>query len=208
MPSLNIGVLVSGNGTNLQALIDAVEKGKIKGTVSVVLSSREDAYALKRARNHGIEAVFLDPEKYPDRDTYCKALARELKRRQVGLVCLAGFMYILSPYFISQFKYRIINIHPALLPSFGGKGMYGYHVHEAVINSGESVSGCTVHFVDEGCDTGPIILQSMVSVLSDDTPEKLAQRVLTEEHRIYPEVVRLFSEGKIIIENSTVKIKD
>ncbi len=208
MPDLNIGILVSGNGTNLQSIIDAVERGEIKGTIAVVISSKKDAFALQRAHNHNIEAVFLDPEKYPERDEYCRALVDELQSRQVGLVCLAGFMHILTPYFVAQFKYKTINIHPALLPSFGGKGMYGHHVHEAVISSGENVSGCTVHFVDEGCDTGPIILQSKVPVYTNDTPESLAERVLKEEHKIYPEAVRLFSEGRIEIDNCKVTIKN
>ncbi|MFH1238569.1 MAG: phosphoribosylglycinamide formyltransferase [bacterium] len=207
MKKVKIGVLVSGGGTNLQALIEAREAGKINGEISVVISNRPDAFALERAKKHKIEALFLDPKKYKTRENYSKALTTELKKRGIGLVCLAGFMCILTTYFVKNFKYKCLNIHPALLPSFGGEGMYGHHVHEAVIKSGVKFSGCTVHFVDEGCDTGPIILQRVVPVRDTDTADTLAARILKEEHKAYPEAVRLFCAGKLKIQNKRVLIK-
>jgi phosphoribosylglycinamide formyltransferase 1 len=207
LKKVKIGVLVSGGGSNLQALIDACQAGKIDGQISVVISNKADAFALKRAKKHKIETVFLDRKKYKTRDAYSKALARELKKRKIGLVCLAGFMCILSPSFVKNFKYKIVNIHPALLPAFGGEGMYGHHVHEAVIKAGVKSSGCSVHFVNEGCDTGPIILQRTVPVKTNDTPETLAARVLKEEHKAYPEAVRLFCAGKLKIQNGKVTVQ-
>ncbi|MDI6641865.1 MAG: phosphoribosylglycinamide formyltransferase, partial [Elusimicrobiota bacterium] len=144
---LKIGVLVSGSGTNLQAIIDACQSGYLPAKVVVVISNRKDAYALERAKRHNIEALFIDRKLYQNEISYSAKLVEELKMRQVDLVCLAGFLLKLGPNFIEQFRNRILNIHPALLPKFGGKGMYGHHVHEAVLKSGEKVSGCTVHFV-------------------------------------------------------------
>lgn len=207
MEKVRIGVLVSGGGTNLQALIDAEDEGKINGKILVVISTKENVYALQRAKKHNIDTVILDPKKYSDRLEYTKTVTEELKRRNIELVCLAGFMCILGPYFVENFPNRAMNIHPALLPSFGGEGLYGHLVHESVIKSGVKFSGCTVHLVDEGCDTGPIILQRVVPVLDDDTPETLAERVLQEEHLAYPEAVRLFCEGRLEIKGKRVIIK-
>lgn len=204
---LKVAVLVSGGGTNLQAIIDAVKTKKIKNVkLALVLSNNPDAYALVRAEKAGIEKLVLIEKKYRTRLEYAKTLVKELKKRKIELICLAGFMIILDPYFIRHFKNRILNIHPALLPAFGGTGMYGHHVHEAVLKSGAKFSGCTVHFVDEGCDTGPIILQKVVPVLDDDTPKSLAKRILRFEHKIYPEAVRLFSEGRLKIMGKRVRI--
>lgn len=207
MEKVKIGVLVSGGGTNLQAIIDAQDAGEINGNISVVISNKKDAYALERAKKHHIETLFLDPERYPDRVEYTKTITEELKKRGVGLVCLAGFMCILGPYFVERFRGKAMNIHPALLPSFGGKGLYGHHVHEAVIKAGVKFSGCTVHFVDEGCDTGPIILQKVVPVLDNDIPESLAEKVLKQEHKAYPEAVALFCAGRLKIKEKRVIIE-
>ena len=210
---VRVAVLVSGGGTNLQALIDSVRVSKYQSArvkrpkIVLVVSNNPDAYALVRARKAGIETLVLSEKKYRTRLDYAKALVRELKKKKIDLICLAGFMAILDPYFVRHFKNKILNIHPALLPSFGGEGMYGHHVHEAVLKSGAKFSGCTVHFVDEGCDTGPIILQRIVPVLDNDTPESLAKRILKFEHRIYPEAVKLVARGGLKIEGKRVKIK-
>jgi len=203
---LKIGVLVSGDGSNLQAIIDAVRRKKIKAEISIVISSKADAYALTRAGKYQIPTIYMDPKIYPDREAYTRAITDELKKRKVGLVCLAGFMSILTAYFAQSFPLQTINIHPALLPEFGGVGMYGHYVHEAVLRSGTKYSGCTVHFVDEGCDTGPIILQQTVKVQDDDTAEILAKRILKYEHKIYPLAIKLFAEGKLRIVGNRVLI--
>lgn len=195
---LRIGVLVSGGGTNLQSLIDSIANGKIQNAEIVcVISNKSNAYALERTRKHKIEALFINPKDSPDSERYSQKLADELKTRNVGLVCLAGFLLKLEQSFIRQFPGRIMNIHPALLPAFGGKGMYGHRVHEAVLDAGAKFSGCTIHFIDEIFDHGTIILQAVVPVLQDDTPETLAKRILEQEHKLYPEAVRLFASGKI-----------
>jgi len=187
---LKIAVLVSGGGTNLQAIIDAIKNRKIKNAKLVlVLSNNPDAYALVRAEKAGIERLVLSEKDCKGRLEYAKALTKELKKRKIDLICLAGFMIILDPYFIKNFKNKILNIHPALLPAFGGPGMYGHRVHEAVLKSGAKFSGCTVHLVDEGCDTGHIILQKVVPVFENDTPETLAKRILKFEHKAYPEAI-------------------
>ena len=209
---IKVAVLASGGGTNLQALIDNLQVNKFtsqqvkRARILLVVSNNPDAYALVRAQKAGIERLVLSEKKFRSRPEYAKALVRELKKRKIDLVCLAGFMIILDPYFVRHFKNRMLNIHPALLPAFGGSGMYGHHVHEAVLNSGAKVSGCTVHFVDEGCDTGPIVLQKVVPVLDNDTPQTLAKRILKFEHQIYPEAVKLFAEGRLKIEGKRVKI--
>lgn len=205
---LKLGVLVSGGGSNLQAIIDAVRRHKIRAKISIVISSKADAYALTRAGKYQIPTMYMDPKIYPDRDAYTRAITDELKRREVELVCLAGFMSILTAYLIQSFPAKIINIHPALLPAFGGVGMYGHHVHEAVLKSGAKYSGCTVHFVDEGCDTGPIILQQAVKVRDNDTAETLAKRILKYEHKIYPLAIKYFAEGKLRVDGNRVWIKE
>jgi len=190
-------VLVSGGGSNLQAIINAVRRQKIKAEICIVISNKADAYALTRAGKYKIPTLYIDPNNYPDRETYTRALTDELKQRGVGLVCLAGFMSILTSYFVQTFPLQAMNIHPALLPAFGGAGMYGHHVHEAVLRSGAKYSGCTVHFVDEGCDTGPIIVQQAVTVKDDDTADILAKRILAIEHKLYPLAIKYFAEGKL-----------
>lgn len=194
----NISVLVSGGGTNLQAVIDRIEDGTIPDArIALVVSSKEDAYALERAKKHGIRGVWIGKKNYPEETERTRAIVDLLKEEKTDLVILAGYLSILGPEFIASYRDRIINIHPSLIPKYCGMGMYGHHVHEAVLAGGESESGATVHFVDEGVDTGEIILQDRVPVLPDDTPDTLAARVLTVEHRILPEAVRLFCEGKI-----------
>ena len=207
---VKIGVLVSGGGTNLQKLIDAERAGAIKnGTLRVVIASKPDAYALERAKNAGIEAVALCRKDYPDVDTYSQALVDALKERGIELVVLAGFLTITGDCFIEAFPNRIINVHPALLPAFGGKGYYGLHVHEAVLQRGAKVTGATVHFVNEVCDGGPIILQKAVEVRPGDTPETLQRRVMEEaEWQLLPKAVSLFCEGKLQIENEIVTVKE
>ena len=184
----NIAVLVSGGGTNLQSIIDAVEAGKINGQIKLVISNKEGAYGLERAKNHNIRAVFEKDE---------QAIIDIMKESQIDLVVLAGFLKILSPNFTRAFENRIINIHPSLIPSFCGKGYCGLRVHEAAVEYGVKVSGATVHFVDENADTGPIIRQETVEVLPEDSPQDLQQRVLKIEHRILSQVVADYCDDKI-----------
>lgn len=208
MKDIKLGVLVSGGGTNLQAIIDSIEQGKIKGEISVVISSNERAYALKRAEKHGIPGIYINRNDFQTQQEYEEYMTKTLKTYNVDLVLLAGFMKVLSPIFIAEFKNRIMNIHPALIPAFCGMGFYGSRVHKAVLDYGVKVTGATVHFVDEGADTGPIILQEVVPVLDDDTIDSLAARVLEVEHKIFPEAVRLFSEGKLLLKGRRVLIKN
>ena len=193
---LNIGVLISGGGSNLQAIIDDCESKKINGNIKVVISNREDAFGLERAKKHNIRSVF---EK--DEDEVIKIL----KEENIDLVVLAGYLKIISPKFVSENK--IMNIHPALIPSFCGDGFYGEKVHQAVIDYGAKVSGATVHFVNEKADAGPIIMQDTVKVMDDDDAKTLAKRVLEVEHTILPRCVKLFCEGKISVEGRRVRIK-
>ena len=195
----SIGVLVSGSGSNLQAIIDAVEAGRIPGKIGVVISNKADAYGLVRARNHGIPAEFLDHRSFENREAFDARLVEILRSYDIRLVCLAGFMRLLTPVFLSAFPDRILNIHPALLPSFPGT-----HGPRDALNYGVRFSGCTVHFLDEGIDTGPIVAQAVVPVYEDDTEESLAARILKEEHRIYPMAIRLFLEGKLTISGKKV----
>ena len=195
-----LGVLCSGRGTDLQSIIDAIEAGQVPAEIAIVLTDKE-AYALERAKKAGIEAVCVDRKQFDGREPFEKALIEKLEAAGVTLVVLAGFMRILTPYFVGHFAGRIMNIHPALLPSFPGA-----HAHRDVLAYGVKVSGCTVHFVDEGTDSGPIIMQAAVPVLDDDTEETLGARVLKEEHRIYPECIRLYCEGKLKVEGRKVTI--
>ncbi|MEM4233204.1 MAG: phosphoribosylglycinamide formyltransferase, partial [Thermoplasmata archaeon] len=194
MRRIRIGVLASGGGTNLQAIIDACERGEIDGEVVVVITNVPDAYALERARKHGIDA-FCFPHKGLTREQHEADIIECLEQHKVDLVCLAGYLRMLTPLFINKYAGRLMNTHPALLPSFGGAGMHGLHVHEAVLNYGCKVSGCTIHFVTQEVDGGPIILQKAVPVLEDDTPETLQERVLKEEHKLYPRAIQLFAQG-------------
>ena len=200
MRKVRIAVLVSGGGTNLQTLIDAAEKGDINGEIAAVISDRENAYALERARKHGIKAIHIERKQLAER------LIIELQRLDIELVVLAGFLSILDRELVKAYEGRIINIHPSLIPSFCGKGFYGERVHKAALEYGVKVSGATVHFVDEGTDSGPIIFQEAVPVYFEDTSETLAARVLQVEHRLLPAAVGLFCEGRLRIEGRKVKI--
>lgn len=203
---IKIGALVSGGGTNLQAILDAIDKGDIDAEVTAVVSSKEGAYALERASARGIETAVMRKKDYESPKYYDIALADFFKKRNVDLIVYAGFMLILGPDFVNQFENRMINIHPALIPSFCGKGYYGLHVHEAVLKAGVKVTGATVHFVTAECDAGPIILQKSVEVKDDDTPETLQRRVMEQaEWIIYPEAVKLFAEGKLDVVDGIVK---
>jgi len=195
-------VLCSGNGTNLQAIIDCVNKGYIPAKIAIVLSDENRAFALERAKKAGIETISLDKKDYKDREDFDREIVKHLKKKNIELVVLAGFMRLLSPYFIREYRNRIINIHPALLPSF--KGSRGI---KDALEHGVKVTGVTVHFVDEHLDNGPIILQKTVEIKEDDSEETLLERVHKEEHRIYPEAIKLFAEGKIKIEGRKVVIR-
>ena len=207
---LNIAVLVSGSGTNLQALIDAQATGQIQnGAISLVISSRTDAFALERAKKAGIPTRVLLRKGFAEQADYDAALLALLKEFQIQLVVLAGFMTIISETVIRQYENQIINVHPALIPSFCGPGFYGLHVHEAALEKGVKVSGATVHFVNEVCDGGPIILQKAVEVLPDDTPETLQRRIMEQaEWKLLPRAVELFCAGKIVVENGRTRILD
>lgn len=198
-----LGVLCSGRGTDLQSIIDAIGRGEVDATIAVVLTDKPDAYALMRAETAGIRAVCIDRKQYEGREPFEKALVAALEEAGVTLVVLAGFMRILTPYFVRHFAGRIMNIHPALLPSFPGA-----HAHRDVLAYGVKISGCTVHFVDEGTDSGPIILQAAVPVLDDDTEETLGARVLEQEHIIYPKAIQLYCEGRLKVEGRHVRITE
>ncbi|MGP8319269.1 MAG: phosphoribosylglycinamide formyltransferase [Methanosarcinaceae archaeon] len=198
----NIAVLVSGRGSNLQAIIDSMENKSIENvTIKVVISDVADAYALERAMKHGIDAIFIDPAGFEDKSGYDEELLKVLASYDTELIVLAGYMRIVGKVVISAYKNSILNIHPTLLPSFKG-----LHSHKQTLDYGVKVSGCTVHFVDEGMDTGPIILQSCVPVLENDTEDSLSERILEQEHKIYPRSIRLFIEGKLKVEGRIVRV--
>lgn len=206
---LKTAVLVSGGGTNLQAVINAIEDGRITNTkICTVISNNKNAYALKRAENHGIEGVCISPKDYVSRDEFNTALLNEIDRHDVDLIVLAGFLVIIPEEMIKKYQNRIINIHPSLIPSFCGTGYYGLKVHEGVLKRGVKVTGATVHFVDEGTDTGPIILQKPVEVLDEDTPEILQRRVMEEaEWVILPRAVDLIANERLEIKDNKVFLK-
>ena len=203
---VRIGVLVSGGGTNLQAIIDNIKSGYISnGEIAAVVSSKEGAFALERAKNAGIPGKVIARKSFPSADEYEEEMIRYFRSCNVELIVLAGFMTILSKKFINAFENRIINVHPALIPSFCGDGFYGLKVHEAALAKGVKVTGATVHFVTEETDAGPIILQKAVNVEDDDTPETLQKRVMEQaEWKILPEAVKLFTEGKLEVRDNKV----
>ncbi|TQQ85071.1 phosphoribosylglycinamide formyltransferase [Peptacetobacter hominis] len=196
---LNIAVLVSGGGTNLQSIIDAAEAGEINGQIKVVISNKENAYGLERARKHNIEAVFENDE---------EKVIEILKEKEIDLVVMAGYLKIISPRFVNEYKNRMINIHPSLIPSFCGKGFYGKRVHQGVLDYGAKVTGATVHFVTEGADEGPIIMQEAVPVMQDDDADTLAARVLKVEHKILKKSVGLICDGKVKVDGRRVYINE
>ena len=203
-----IAVLVSGGGTNLQALVDAEARGELgQGKIVTVIASKVGVFALERAERAGIEAFAIPRRDYPDAKAYTEALTEALAEREIDLVVLAGFLTILDEVIYERFPNRIINVHPALIPSFAGAGYYGLKVHEAALEKGVKISGATVHFVTPECDGGPIILQKAVEVKEDDTPEVLQRRIMEQaEWKILPEAVRLFSDGKLTVKNNKVYI--
>ncbi|QPJ62679.1 MAG: phosphoribosylglycinamide formyltransferase [Candidatus Nitronauta litoralis] len=201
--TFKIAVLVSGRGTNLQSILDQVESGSLPVEVALIISNKKNAQALERGRKAGIPSKFINPKDYPDRDAYDAVLVKLLQAENVDLICLAGYMRILTSKFIQAFSGKIINIHPSLLPSFPG-----LDVQQQAIDHGVKYSGCTVHFVDEEVDTGPIILQAVVPVKEQDTAETLSARILKEEHKIYPEAVRLIAENRICVEGRRVSIQE
>lgn len=207
---LKIAVMVSGGGTNLQALIDAVEAGQIEHTqIVAVISNKQDAYALERAKTHSIPGLCISPKDFADRDAFGRALVKTLQEKQADLVVMAGYLVILPEILVQTYQNRMINIHPSLIPSFCGAGYYGLKVHEAVLARGVKVTGATVHFVDEGTDTGPIILQKAVSVHADDTPKTLQQRVMEQaEWKILPQAVSLIAQGKVAVTDGIVRIAE
>lgn len=200
---LKLGVLISGNGSNLQSLIDNIENGSLKAVIKIVVSNNPDAYGLTRAQKHGIAVAVLKNGDFQSKDDFDAALVKTLKDHEVELVILAGFMRIISPTLLRAFPGSIMNIHPALLPSFPG-----LHGQKQAVDYGVKFSGCTVHFVDEGVDTGPIIIQATVPVLDDDTEETLAARILKEEHKIYPQAIQLFADDRLEINGRKVRIKN
>ncbi|MBR0410081.1 MAG: phosphoribosylglycinamide formyltransferase [Eubacterium sp.] len=207
---LKLAVLVSGGGTNLQAIMDAIDSGRITNArIVTVISNNEGAYALKRAEAYGCEALLVSPKDYPCREAFNEALLAALNDRHIDLVVLAGYLVVVPPCVIRQYENRIINIHPSLIPSFCGTGCYGLHVHEKALERGVKISGATVHFVDEGTDTGPIIMQKAVAVRQGDTPDLLQRRIMEEaEWVILPETINLIANGRVHVDGRLVSIKD
>ena len=207
MNALRLGILVSGRGSNLQAIIDAIEAGILKAEIAVVISNKQEVPALKRAERHGLSTVFLDPKSVagtPDpRRIYDRKLLETLQQHQVQLVVLAGYMKIVTPVLIDAYESQIMNVHPSLLPSFPG-----LRAQKQALDHGVKVAGCTVHFVTEGMDTGPIILQRAVSVEEGDTEDVLSERILKEEHRLLPNAIQLFAEGRLAVDGRIVNIRD
>ncbi len=206
---LKIAVLVSGGGTNLQAIMDAIDDQTITNTkIEVVISNNKNAYALERAAKKGIPNLCISPKDFADRAEFNRVFLEKLNSYHVDLVVLAGFLVVIPPEMIAEYKNKIINIHPSLIPSFCGTGYYGLKVHEGVLNRGVKVTGATVHFVDEGTDTGPIILQKAVEVQSDDTPEVLQRRVMEEaEWKILPQAIDLIANDRVVVEDHKTRIR-
>ncbi len=200
---LRIGVLASGRGSNFQAIIDEIEAGRINGKIEILIVDNPEAFAIERAKKHHIPFLYLNPKSFPSKEAFYEKIRDELIARSVELVVLAGFMRIVKKPLLDAFPNRIMNIHPALLPSFPG-----LHGQKQAVDYGVRISGCTVHFVDEGVDTGPIIIQAAVPVHPDDTEESLSKRILQLEHKIFPEAIRLYAEGKLKVEGRKVKILD
>jgi len=200
---VDIGILVSGSGSNFQSIINQVENGVLDAVIKVVISNNPDAYALERAKKHNIPAVVINHNDFKDRERFDQKMIDVLKSYSVELVVMAGFMRLLTPLFIKTFPMKIMNIHPAILPSF-----QGIHAQERAFDYGVKFSGCTVHFADEGVDTGSIIIQSIVPVYDDDTADTLQERILKEEHRIFPQAIQLYAEGKLEIVGRKVHVKN
>lgn len=206
MSPVNIGVLISGGGTNLQSLIDGIKSNKINGQIKAVISSKKNVYGLERAKNNDIEGFYVDSRKFNDNIDFNREILKIFKEKNVELIVLAGYLKILSKELVKEYKDKIINIHPSLIPSFCGKGFYGQRVHQAVLDYGVKITGATVHFADEGTDTGSIILQEAVKVYENDTVETLQKRVLQLEHEILCKAVELYCAGRLEVEGRKVKI--
>ena len=200
---VNMGVLVSGSGTNLQSIIDNSEKGFLDADIKVVISNNPDSYALERSKKHNIPAVLIEQSDFTNREDFDRKMIEILNSYSVELVAMAGFMRILSPAFLKAFPMRVINIHPAILPSFPG-----LHGQQQAFDYGVKFSGCSVHFADEGVDTGPIIIQAVVPVYDDDTEDSLSERILKEEHKIYSQAIQRYAEGKLEVVGRKVRVKD
>jgi phosphoribosylglycinamide formyltransferase-1 len=208
METLRIAVFISGGGTNLQSLIDHIEERKIPGKIEIVISSRENAYGLIRAKAHNLEGMIIGKTNYPNMDERENRMIEVLEDKEIDLIVLAGYLSILGKRVVERYKNRIINVHPALIPSFCGKGFHGEKVHQAVLDYGVKITGATVHFVDEGTDTGPIILQGVVEVQEEDSVEILGKKVLAVEHELLPKAVALFAQGRLKVEGRKVRIID
>lgn len=204
MPRLKLAVLFSGNGTTLENLFEKIAAGTLNADIAVVVSSRTNAFGLERARKRNVPAIAIPRKEFKDVDSFSEAIYSAIAPYKVDLICHAGFMSMIRV--PPQFEHRVMNVHPALLPSFGGKGFYGHHVHEAVLKHGCKVSGCTVHFVDNEYDQGPIVAQRAVPVLDNDTPDTLAARVQEAERALYPEAIQWFADGRLQIVNRVVKL--
>ncbi len=198
---LKLGIMASGRGSNFQSIIDSIKTGYLKAQVKLLITDNPSAHAIKRAQENGIEHLVMKPSDYTSKDEYCRKVAEEFKSRDVELVILAGFMRVVGKPLIEAYPMRIMNIHPAILPSFPG-----LHGQKQAVDYGVKVSGCTVHFVDEGVDTGPIIIQAVVPVYHDDTEDSLSERILRQEHRIFPYAIKLFSEGRLRVEGRKVVV--
>lgn len=205
---MNIAVFASGRGSNLLAIIDAIKKGKLKARVALVVSNNSDSGALRIAKENGIEATHISRKKFSSDEEYVNSLMQELRKRNIDFIVLAGYMKKIPAEIVREYRNKILNIHPALLPAFGGQGMYGMNVHRAVIDYGVKITGVTIHIVDEEYDHGPIVFQKAIEVKDDDTPETLAERVLKVEHEVYPQIINLFAEGKVTVIGRKVIIKD
>ena len=205
-PTIRLAVLASGGGTTLQNFLDRIAGGRLQAEVAAVISNNADAYALERARRAGVPGAVVDRKEAGSREEFSRRLFAHCRAARADLVCMAGFLQLIQV--PDDFLGRVMNIHPALIPAFCGKGYYGHHVHEAVLAYGAKVSGCTVHFADNEYDHGPIILQRTAPVLDDDTPDRLAQRIFAQECEAYPEAIRLFAEGKLHIEGRRVRIME
>lgn len=207
MKLLRLGILASGRGSNFEAILRAIESGRLSAEARVLISNRKSAGALDVAARHGVPAAALTRKDFDSDEAFDREILRLFQKHGVDFVVLAGYLRLLTPVLVREFPNRILNIHPALLPSFGGKGMYGHHVHEAVLAHGCKVSGVTVHLVNEQYDAGPIVLQRCVPVKEGDTPDTLAARVLVEEHRALPEALQLFAEERISVEGRRVHVR-
>ncbi|MBS4538901.1 phosphoribosylglycinamide formyltransferase [Clostridium sp. D2Q-11] len=208
MAGIKIAVFISGRGSNLEAILDSINREEIKGEVALVISDRKDAKGLERSKERSIPSVYIGKSNYSDNESRVDKILEVLELKEIDLIVLAGYMSIVDTSIVRKYKNKIINIHPSLIPSFSGKGYYGSFVHKAVLDYGVKITGATVHFVDEDTDTGPVIIQEAVKVFDEDTVDSLSKRVLGIEHEILPKAIKLFAENKLVIEGRIVKRRD